>query len=42
MLLSADPGESRPLWIVTEGELQSWLAGQPTPVVAWVRAHGFR
>lgn len=42
MLLSADPAESRPLWIVTEGELQSWLAGQPTPVVAWVRAHGFQ
>jgi leucyl aminopeptidase len=42
MLLSADPAESRPLWVVTEGELQSWLAGQPTPVVAWVRAHGFQ
>jgi leucyl aminopeptidase len=42
MLLSADPAESRPLWIVTEGELQSWLASQPAPVVAWVRAHGFQ
>jgi leucyl aminopeptidase len=42
MLLRADPAESRPLWVVTEGELQSWLAGQPTPVVAWVRAHGFQ
>jgi leucyl aminopeptidase len=42
MLLSADPAESRPLWVVTEGELQGWLAGQPTPVVAWVRAHGFQ
>jgi leucyl aminopeptidase len=42
MLLSADPAESRPLWIVTEGELQSWLASQPPPVVAWVRAHGFQ
>jgi leucyl aminopeptidase len=42
MLLSADPADSRPLWVVTEGELQTWLAGQPTPVVAWVRAHGFQ
>lgn len=42
MLLSADPAESRPLWVVTEGELQSWLASQPGPVVAWVRAHGFQ
>jgi leucyl aminopeptidase len=41
MLLSTDPAESRPLWIVTEGELQGWLASQPTPVAAWVRANGF-
>jgi leucyl aminopeptidase len=42
MLLSADPAESRPLWVVTEGELQSWLTTQPAPVVAWLRAHGFQ
>ncbi len=42
MLLRVDPAESRPLWIVTDGELQSWLASQPTQVVAWVRAHGFQ
>lgn len=42
MLPSADPAESRPLWTVTEGELQSWLASQPTPVAAWVRAHDFQ
>ncbi len=42
MLLSVDPAESRPLWIVTEGELQSWLASQPVSVAAWVRAHGFQ
>ena len=42
MLLSTDPSESRPLWIVTEGELQSWLTSQPVPVAAWVRAHGFQ
>ncbi|HEX8758105.1 MAG TPA: leucyl aminopeptidase family protein [Steroidobacteraceae bacterium] len=42
MLLSADPAESRPLWIVTEGELQGWLASQPAGVCAWIRAHGFQ
>ena len=42
MLLSADAADSRPLWIVTEGELESWLAGQPAPVVAWVRSNGFQ
>ena len=42
MLLRVDPAESRPLWVVTEGELQSWLAGQPTAVAAWVRAHDFQ
>jgi len=42
MLPSVDPAESRPLWVVTEGELQSWLAGQSPPVAAWVRAHGFQ
>jgi len=42
MLLTADAAESRPLWIVAEGELQSWLAAQPTSVAAWVRAHGFQ
>ncbi len=42
MLLSTDPADSRPLWIVTEGELQSWLASQPAPVAAWVRAHDFQ
>jgi leucyl aminopeptidase len=42
MLLSAAGADSRPLWVVTEGELQGWLASQPAPVVAWVRAHGFK
>ena len=40
-LLSADPGESRPLWLLTERELEPWLAGQRAAVVDWVRAHGF-
>lgn len=39
---SAAAADSRPLWIVTEGELPGWLAGQPAAVVAWVRAHGFQ
>ncbi|HWF99267.1 MAG TPA: leucyl aminopeptidase family protein [Steroidobacteraceae bacterium] len=42
MLLSDDTADSRPLWVVTEGELQGWLAGQPAAVAAWVRAHGFQ
>ena len=41
-LLSAEAAASRPLWIVTEGELPGWLAGQPAAVAAWVRAHGFQ
>jgi len=41
-LLSAEVADSRPLWIVTEGELPSWLAGQPAAVVTWVRTHGFQ
>jgi leucyl aminopeptidase len=42
MLLSDDAADSRPLWLVTEGELQGWLASQPAQVVAWLRAHDFR
>jgi leucyl aminopeptidase len=42
MLPRTDPGDSRPLWVVTEGELEDWLATQPTAVAAWVRAHGFQ
>ena len=42
MLLSADPAESRPLWIVSEGELQSWLASQPAAHASRVRAHGIQ
>ena len=42
MLLSADAADSRPLWVVTEGELPGWLGSQPTAVVGWVRAHGFQ
>ncbi|MGH8181626.1 MAG: leucyl aminopeptidase family protein, partial [Steroidobacteraceae bacterium] len=42
MLLSTDPADSRPLWVVTEEELPGWLAGQPSAVVGWVRAHGFQ
>jgi leucyl aminopeptidase len=42
LLLSTDPAESRPLWLLTEGELPGWLGSQPAAVVAWVRAHGFQ
>ena len=42
MLLSADPGDSVPLWILTEGEFPGWLASQSPAVTGWVRAHGFQ
>jgi leucyl aminopeptidase len=42
MLSNAAAAASRPLWAVTEGELQGWLAGQRAPIAAWVRAHGFQ
>jgi len=33
---------ARPLWLIADGELESFLAQQPAPVGAWVRAQGFR
>lgn len=30
-----------PLWLVTDGTLQGWLAEQPSDVSNWVRANGF-
>ena len=42
MLLKSDPGESRPLWLLAEGELQAWLARQDGALAGWVRAHGFQ
>jgi leucyl aminopeptidase len=41
MLLSAAPADSRPLWVLTQGELKGWLASQSPQVTAWVRGHGF-
>ena len=35
-------GDARPLWLLTESDLQDWLAGQPPAVAAWVRANGFQ
>ncbi len=42
MLLTSDPGDSRPLWLITEAELPRWLDAQPAEAVAWVRANGFQ
>jgi leucyl aminopeptidase len=42
MLLTSDPGDSRPLWLVTEAELPRWLNEQPAEVATWVRANGFQ
>ena len=35
-------GDARPLWLLTESDLQDWLAGQPPAVAGWVRANGFQ
>ncbi len=42
LLLSADPGDSLPLWIVTEGQFRAWLERQSPEVCGWVRTHGFQ
>jgi leucyl aminopeptidase len=40
-LLDTRPADSRPLTLLTEAAVPSWLAAQSAPVAAWVRAHGF-
>ena len=42
MLLNSDPGDSRPLWLIPEGDLPRWLNEQPAETAAWVRANGFQ
>jgi len=42
MLLTSDPGDARPLWLLTEADLPRWLSEQPVEVATWVRAHGFQ
>jgi leucyl aminopeptidase len=42
MLLTSDPGDARPLWLVTEADLARWLNEQPVETAAWVRANGFQ
>ena len=42
MLLTEDAGESRPLWLLGEAELEGWLAERASPLAAWVRAHTFK
>src|SRR5581483_6304808 len=42
MLLTSDPGDARPLWLLTEADLPRWLNEQPVEVATWVRAHGFQ
>jgi leucyl aminopeptidase len=42
MLLTSDPGDSRPLWLLTETDLPRWLETQPAETAAWVRANGFQ
>lgn len=42
MLLTSDPGDARPLWLLTEAELPRWLSEQPPHIATWVRANGFQ
>jgi leucyl aminopeptidase len=42
MLLTSDPGDSRPLWLVTEADLPRWLSEQPAEHAVWLRANGFQ
>jgi leucyl aminopeptidase len=39
-----EPGnkDSRPLWLVTAGQLEDWLAQREKPVASWVRQSGFQ
>lgn len=41
LLLTSEPGDSRPLWLVNEADLPRWLSEQPAESAAWVRANGF-
>jgi len=42
MLLTSEPGDSRPLWLVSEADLPRWLEEQPADIATWVRANGFQ
>lgn len=42
ILLTPECGPGRPLWLLTEAGLPAWLAEQPEPARAWVRANGFQ
>ena len=42
MLLTCDPGDARPLWLLTETDLPRWLSEQPAQIATWVRANGFQ
>jgi leucyl aminopeptidase len=37
-----DTAAARPLWLVTEGDLDGWLAAQDEPTRAWLKALRFR
>lgn len=42
LFLPTAAADCRPLWLVTEGGLEGWLASQPAAAAAWVRANGFQ
>ncbi|HTY48306.1 MAG TPA: leucyl aminopeptidase family protein [Steroidobacteraceae bacterium] len=41
-ILVADGADARPLWLVNEAELPSWLESQPQAVANWLRCQGFQ
>ena len=41
-LLTEEGTEGRPLWLVTEAELPSWLESQPPATANWLRSQGFQ
>ncbi|HEY1900129.1 MAG TPA: leucyl aminopeptidase family protein [Steroidobacteraceae bacterium] len=42
LLLTEAGGLGRPLWLLNEATLASWLAQQPAAVVQWVRTNNFQ
>lgn len=41
-VLTEKSGAGRELWLLTEGELASWLESQSSELGTWVRAHAFQ
>ncbi len=40
--MESSPADALPLWLVTDGQLATWLAEAPPAAAAWARANGFQ